>query len=296
MSEFGMTTADRASIVPKRSLTQGFMRPWFLWIAVGFLVGPTFAQLARELWSTEPGGHGPIVFATGLWLLARARHDVAALARPGLTWLAAIVLTVALLGYVVGRITGLLEIESYSAYGALLAIAYYHIGSAAMRKLWFPLVYIAFMLPTPETLILPLSQVLKLGISSSAVWLLAALDYPVGKGGVVIFVGQYELLIAQACSGLNSLIGLGAIGLLYAYIRYDGSWSRSLPLLVLIPPIALIANFIRVVILILVTYYFGNRVADTYIHNAAGIVLFSVAVAMMLTADRLIEHVRAMRQ
>lgn len=268
---------------------------WLLWIGAAALALPTLLTLAREYWSIETGGHGPIVLATGIWLIVRARHDVVAAARPGHSTLAGLGLGACLLGYVFSRMTGWLGVECMCVYGAFIAIFYYHAGARALRLLWFPLVYFVFMFPQPETLILPLSHVLKLGLTSSAVSLLSSLGYQVGQGGVVIYIDQYELLVATACSGLNSLIGLGAIGVFYAYIRYDGNWRASWPLLVLIAPIAIVANFIRVLVLILVTHYFGDHVAQVYVHDIAGVMLFSLAVAMMMGAAAGIDWVRERR-
>lgn len=270
-----------------------FTSAWFLWLGVAALALPTILRLAREYWSLEQGGHGPIVLATGAWLIVRTRHRVEAVAQPGSATITALLLVPALLAYVFARIIGMLEIESVALYGICVTLLYYHAGARAVRLLWFPLVYLLFLLPQPETLILPLSHVLKLGLSTAAVWLLAQFGYPVGHGGVVIYVAQYELLVATACSGLNSLIGLGAIGVFYTYLRFDGDWRASWPLLLAIAPIAIIANFVRVVVLILVTYHFGNEIASIYVHDIAGIMLFVLAVLMLLGVDHLVERLRA---
>lgn len=269
------------------------LRSWMLWLGAAALAVPTIVRLAQGYWSDETGGHGPIVLATGIWLFVRARHDVAAVARPGVAWLAWFVFWGSLLGYLLARNTGMLGVECLGVYGMFLAVFYYHAGYPGVRLLWFPLIYLLFMFPQPETLILPLSQVLKLGLSGAAVSVLSAFGYAVGNGGVVIYVDQYELLVASACSGLNSMIGLSAICVFYAYIRYGGDWRASLPLLVTVLPIALFANFVRVLVLILVTHYFGIRVAEAYIHDIAGIMLFALAVAMMLGVDTLLEWRRA---
>lgn len=290
--------AAHAPAVPPVSLADArriLARAWFLWLGVAFFALPTLVTLAREYWSIETGGHGPIVLATGIWLLVRQRHAVAVVAEPGDPRLTTLLLAPALIGYVFARITGMLGIECMGVYVAFAAIFYHHAGWRALRLLWFPLVYLLFMFPQPETLILPFSHLLKLGLSGAAVSLLSWLGYPVGHGGVVIYVDRYELLMATACSGLNSLIGLGAIGIFYAYMRYDGNWRASLPLLLSLAPIAVFANFVRVLLLILVTWYCGERVAQVYVHDIAGILLFMLAVALLLLTDAIIGHVRRRR-
>lgn len=266
----------------------GFRGYWFLWLGGAILALPTLIALAQQYWAYEQGAHGPIVLATGIWLIARRRSDIAALARPGSGRLATLVIVPSLIAYILARNTGMLGIECLAVYAVFLGIVYYHVGFAALRPLCFPLIYFLFMFPEPEVITLPLSRALKLLISTGAVDALSVLGYQVARGGVVMYVDQYELLVATACSGLNSLIGLSAIGTFYAYIRHDGRWRASLPLLLVIPFIAIAANFVRVVVLMLITHYFGASVGEGFVHDFAGIFMFMVAVTLMLGVDGLI--------
>jgi exosortase len=245
-------------------------------------------ELASQYWSDDEGSHGPIVFVTGIWLVVRARHRIRAVAAPGRSPIALMAFAGSLLGYIFAHMTGMLGPQALCVYVALLSAFYRYAGWRAVRLLRFPLVYFLFMLPQPETLILPITHALKLGLSTAAVWLLSHLGYAVGHGGVVLYIDQYELLVATACSGMNSLIGLGAIGVFYAYLRYEGNWRAAMPLLLAIAPIALLANFLRVLILILVTHHFGEQVAQRYVHDSAALIMFTLAVLMLVGTDKLL--------
>jgi exosortase len=120
------------------------------------------------------------------------------------------------------------------------------------------------------------------------VGLLSALGYPVATSGVSIYIGQFELLIAAACAGLNSLISLTAIGSFYVYLRHNASWRYTLILVLAIFPIAVFANFIRVLMLVLLTYYGGEAVAQGFLHEFAGLFMFVVAVLMIFLIDRIV--------
>lgn len=269
------------------------LRPaWFFWLALGIFVIPTIIDLARGAWTEEQTAHGPLIFASGLWLIAKQRQAVAEAARPGSLTVAMAVVVPALFLFTAARILGWLGVECLSAYAACIAIFYYHAGSAALRVLWFPLIYMIFMFPQLDTVILPLSRILKIFISTGAVDILAHLGYQVARGGVVIYVDQYELLVATACSGLNSLLTLSAIGVFYTYVCYGGRWSETWPLLLLIFPIAVAANFTRVVMLILVTHYFGDAVGQGFVHDFAAIFMFVVALSALLGVDGLIRAFR----
>ncbi len=106
--------------------------------------------------------------------------------------------------------------------------------------------------------------------------------------GVILSVGQYQLLVADACAGLNSMFTLEALGLLYMNLMKYASLTRNVLLAALIIPISFAANIIRVMILVLVTYHFGDEAGQGFVHNFAGMVLFMVGLALMLGCDKLL--------
>jgi exosortase len=158
-----------------------------------------------------------------------------------------------------------------------------------MRKLWFPLVYLLFVFPPPDTLVALFTQPLKIWISKAAVNFLYLFGYPIAGAGVTIQVGQYQLLVAAACSGINSLISLSAISLFYVYMRHQMNWRYAALLMLAIVPVAIFANFIRVLILILLTYHFGDAVAQGFFHNFAGMTMFVTALLTIFGIDLLAE-------
>src|SRR5205814_10284431 len=180
-------------------------------IGIAALLVPTMIQVAKVSWSTDQGGHGPIVLATGLWLLWRELSTGKPEIRPGklLPGLAMLVLPIAI--FVLARITGVLEVEAFAMYAVLIVGTYILLGSVVLRTIWFPLVYLAFTLPPPDTVVAAVTQPIKIAISQGAVTLLHAAGYPVAGSGVTIQIGQYQLLVAAACAGLNSIVTLGAL-------------------------------------------------------------------------------------
>ena len=172
-------------------------------------------------------------------------------------------------------------------YATLLTGAYYLIGARSMRLMWFPILYMLFIFPPPDTVVSMITQPLKIGISQGAIDLLYLAGYPIAGSGVMISIGQYDLLIAQACAGLNSLIILSAIGLFYIYVRHNANWRYALLLMFAILPVAVFANFIRVIGLILITYHLGDAAAQGFLHNFSGITLFLFSVLGIFGVDAL---------
>ena len=257
------------------------------------LAVPTLLFVAQESWSTEQGAHGPIVMSTGAWLFWRLWPDARAVARRpslGRVW---ILLAVALPLYLFARVTQVVELEGYLMYATLIIALYSIVGAEALKRLWFPLLYLAFMFPPPESLVAAATTPMKLELSRAAVALLDAFGYPIGSRGVMIYIGQYELLVAAACSGLNSIISLSAISLFYIYVRHQADWRYAALLALLVVPVALAANFVRVVVLILLTYHAGEAAAQGFLHNSAGIVLFAVALLFIFALDEALQRLWA---
>ena len=94
---------------------------------------------------------------------------------------------------------------------------------------------------------------------------LKAVGLPVARQGVIIFVAQYELLVEDACSGMNSLMGLTAVSLLYGYFARGASIANSIFMVCLAIPVAMAANVVRVALLVLVTYTFGDAVEQSFL-------------------------------
>lgn len=249
------------------------------------LTVPTLGYIIDASWSTEAGGHGPIVLVTGLWLIWRNWDDVSTVRSPPslarmLAWFVPLLCLT-----VLAKITQIIEIEGYVVYGVVLAVLYGALGGRAMKVLAFPLLYIAFIIPPPDTLVAALTNPLKTMISEYSVRLLYALGYPIGGQGVTIQIGQYQLLVAQACSGLNSIVSLSAITSFYVYLQRGVRPAYSLFLLMMILPVAIFANFIRVLILILLTYYAGESAAQGFLHNFAGLTMFVTALLTIFAID-----------
>ncbi|SIN60404.1 exosortase [Parasphingorhabdus marina DSM 22363] len=260
-------------------------------IGIIAVIVPTMMFVGRESWSQETGAHGPIVLFTGLWLLRRRWLAVRSEMEPAPTLPVALLTAIILPLYLFSRVTQIVEIEGYLMYALVLICLYSVVGFKAMKLMWFPLFYMLFVFPPPDTLIALITQPLKIFISQAAIGFLHLLGYPIGGAGVMIQIGQYQLLVAAACSGLNSLVSLSAISLFYIYIRHQANWRYALLLGFMIIPVAVIANFIRVLILILLTYHLGEAAAQSFLHDFAGITMFLAAVLTIFAIDSILEPI-----
>ncbi len=274
--------------VPKndRLTGSGVSDATFLMVALAVLAIPTGMTLFRETWSTESGAQGPLVLSTGVWLLWRLMPDFNAAAKPGNPFILAAGLLLSLGFYVFGRAFDFLTLEAAGVYGAAVAMFYARLGDRVMIRNWFPFLYLAFVIPPPAYLIIKFTAPLKQFVSTIATDILAGVGLPVAREGVTIFVAQYQLLVEDACSGMNSIMGIIAITLLYTYLSRGSSWRYSLLLTACAVPIAVVANVLRIMVLILLTYFFGDNVAQGFLHYTAGFILFGLSLMLVFTLDK----------
>ncbi len=249
---------------------------------------PVYWWAAGGIWQSDEQAHGALVLLVMLWLFWGLRHQIAALpAQPAPAW-GWPLFAVGLLVYFVGRVfsISILEFGSqpFIAAGILLLLK----GRAAIRIAWFPLLYFVFMIPLPGILVDALTAPLKQWISAIVVAVLYDVGYPISRSGVILSIGQYQMLVADACSGLHSMYSLSALGTLFMYIMQRKSVLHNAIVLLSILPIAFGANVVRVMVLVLITYHFGDAAGQGFLHGAAGMVLMLVALVGLFLLDALL--------
>lgn len=257
-------------------------------LALGFaaLAIPTCISLGDQVWSHEAGAHGPIILFTGAWLLWRQLPSFRDGAKPGAWWITAPILLASFALYIFGRAYDFISLETVGLYGVGIGILHALVGLRPLVRNWFPLFYLAFTVPPPQWLLDRITAPLKQFVSYAATEPLSALGIPLAREGVTIFVAQYQLLVEDACSGMNSLVGLIAISLLYIYLMRGSSWIYSLFLTAMVIPIAIVANIVRIIILILLTFFFGDATAQGFMHFTAGLILFGTSLLLVFAIDK----------
>jgi exosortase B len=262
-------------------------------VVLGLLIlfVPTLTGLLGGLWATDEQAHGPIVLSIACWLMYRKWPDMMEAARYSRPSRAGWVpFAFGLLLYVVGRSQGILLFEVGSAIWLIVGLGLVLFGTGAVRRQWFPLFFMLFMLPLPGQLVDALTMPMKMAVSYIAENILFSIGYPIARTGVVLQIGQYKLLVADACAGLHTLFTLEALGLLYLNLVRHESLVRNVTLAVFVVPISFTANVIRVMVLTLITYHFGDAAGQGFLHGFAGMVLFLSALLLIIGADSLLQY------
>ncbi|WP_290970880.1 exosortase B [Herbaspirillum sp.] len=288
-----MPLADQPGAAPQAGrATAGGQRvllPWLLVLGgVLVLYMPSAIDLLRGPWGSERNAHGPIVLVVSAGFfylrirqllragqLQRAPNPVAGIA----------VLLAGLFLFVLGRSQAILLFEVGSLIPVLAATVIFFYGWQTCRRMWFAFFFMLFMIPLPTTFVDTVTLPMKIAVSAVTQAILHGLGYPVARDGVILVIGQYQLLVADACAGLNSLFTLEALGLLYMNLVRHRSVLRNTILAMLIVPISFASNTVRVTVLALVTYYLGDAAGQGFLHGFAGMLLFLTALGLIMTID-----------
>lgn len=250
---------------------------------------PTFYKLFAYGWKNADYSHGPLILAVFIWLLWKKRNVFAMQGSDAPQWGYLALFIVGLTLFAFGVTTRVMMFEAGALLPVLLGATGFLYGSKAFRMLLFPVTYLIFLVPPPLFLIDYITSPLKKLVSAVSVPVLSLLGYPASRNGVSLFVGDYSIIIGDACSGMRSLVSLLAIGALYVWPR-KLSPARKTALLLTILPIAIAANIARLVLLALITYHIGDSAGQRFFHDYSGFFLFCFSLVALVVVDAVLSR------
>ncbi len=273
---------------PVRSMPQDLIR----WLPVFFgfiaMYAPVYFHAAKNFWSGDSDTHAPVVLAVCGWILWTNRSLLLQSDdRPSPVW-GGLFFAFGAIVYVMGVAANVEIFKLGSVVPVLAGLVVGLVGFPVARKLWIVFLFLLFTVPLPGFILEGLTSSLKEGISVAVEQVLYRLGYPIARSGVTLSIGNYQLLVADACSGERSLYSLTALGLLYIYLMKHGNWVRSVLLMASVLPITFLANSLRVMALVLITYHLGDAAGQGFLHEFAGMVLFAVAMGLFFLMDTLL--------
>lgn len=255
--------------------------------AAAALYLPIFADFAKGPWREDENAHALIILAiAGGAAYARLSSEAFPAGRRRSEIIAGGgALAIGLALAVVGRASETVLFQSASlgpvAAGTIVCLS----GWRGLRRLWFPVALTFYLIIWPGWAIDALTAPLKTFVSEVVSEGLYAAGFPVAHAGAVISAGPYQLLVADACSGLNSLVALTAVGAVYLYAVKHGDWRVNALVIAALVPIAVAANILRVATLVLVTHNLGYDAGQGFLHDGAGLLMFAAALALVFAVD-----------
>jgi exosortase A len=256
-----------------------------LWCAVVFPVVP---EMVHDWSSHSDNGHGFLVPLITLYLIWQKRGTLSKL-NIGTARLGGVLLAASLLLFVVSYAGGTAFPARIALVLSIVGLVWYCLGNEFIQQLKFPLLYLLFMIPVPYSLISLVSVPLQLIATTISAGFISFCSIPVLQEGNMLYFANTQLEVAEACSGIRSIMALGMLSTLFAYLSSAGLGIRLLFVLSAIP-IALLGNLIRISGTGVLAHYFGSKVASGFLHELSGMVVFVFGLIVLFMLFSLMER------
>ena len=278
------------------------------WASFGLLLLANYFPVLKwmvERWD-EPGSymsHGWLIAPISAFLLWQRRRVLAALPRGPSQAKAAglIVMAVSLLFHLVAGMADVASLSGLTMVGVVLGFVLLCEGAPAARAAWFPILFLALMVPPPEFIIDKLNFSLKLMAADMATGMLNIAGLPAIRQGSYMVFGDEKLAVGDVCSGLRSLLALIDLGVLYAYIVRERGLARSAAVLAMAVPAALVGNGVRIFLVSCLVLAWGQAtvfkplVGTWDLHLFTGAIIFIAAFGCLYLSVWAVERLRPAR-
>jgi exosortase len=251
---------------------------------VTLLFSSTFSWLAYNWLNNSYYSHGFLVPLVSGFFLWRRREAFAPDSRkPSSAGL--LVLGVSLVVFLVAQVWQAYHLSALAFILLLSGLSLYFLGEKSTRRIAFPLGFLLFMIPVP--FINRLSPALESFTATVSTSIVGLLSIPAVNQGSRIQLQDSSFVVGAACSGLNSMVALATLVVIFVFI-VEGSYRAKIVLLAMAVPIALVANIFRVSSLLAIAHVFGAEVGMRYFHDYSSPVLFLLAFALLILVSRLV--------
>lgn len=256
---------------------------------LGLLYHSVIPPMINDWRIDENYSHGFLVPVVAGWFLWRERKRLldAPLAP---SWLGLPVIMLGLAQLVLGSVAVELFTMRSSLVTLAIGLVLYFLGSKALRIAFFPLAYLLFMVPLPATVYNSIAFPLKLLVTDVSVVILKLLNIAVLQEGNILNFPEVTLEVADACSGMRSLVSLGALGTAYAFMLPLRTVSRAALMLATVP-IAMAANILRVIGTGLLSHYWSPQAAMGFFHEFAGLAVFIIAMLLIMGLGNMLRRI-----
>jgi exosortase len=258
--------------------------------AVGWLYSGTLPALVRQWAHDGDYSHGFFVVPLAAFFVWERRDALRRAARrPSSAGL--VVLAGSLLCFIAGQLGAELFLSRVSLIGVLAGLVLFVAGTHHLRILAFPLAFLVLMVPLPEIIFNRITFPLQMVASRLGETAIAASGIPVLREGNILVLPGRTLEVAEACSGIRSLMTLIMLAIVVGYFS-ERRTSMRVAIVLAAVPIAVLANAIRVAGTGLMSHWVGPAAADGFFHGFSGWIVFVVALAGLLAFHRGLELAR----
>lgn len=245
----------------------------------GLVFAPALRVLADQCQEDSNNSHIAFVPFISAYLIWQARSKLAALPESS-SGRGLAVLLVGLSLYLLGQIGQMQVVSNLAIALSAVGLIWYNLGDAKARSIAFPLFFLLFVVPMPNALVTLVSFPLQLFATAVSANAMDAIGIPVLREGNMLYFAHTQLEVAEACSGIRSMMAFLMLGALFAYLT-RGRAGRRLLLVALAVPLAVVMNILRVTGTGILAYAYDDRIARGFLHEFSGLVVFAAGFCVM---------------
>lgn len=267
---------------------------YLIWILAAAIYTPSFIELYSVKWEALDYTHAYFILPISLFLTWSKRNEIRKLlqdAKPESSLAGLAILSIGILMFIFGWRQTYSVISTLSVIPVLVGLISFLYGKKVVKLLWFPIAYLLLLVPPPLAVLDSITLPMRYAISNATEVVLRLVGYPISREGLLLTIGYNDIFMGQPCSGFRSLITLLSLGIVYVYLS-KSSTPKKICLTAFIFPLAMFGNLFRVIILCLITFYFGEEAGQGFFHNFSGIVMFIITILGLIGLESLLNKIK----
>ena len=281
----------------QKNQVSAFKPDWTTYLLVLLFIGlylQVIIGLVGDWWVDSNYSHGFLVPLVSAYLIWRKKDKLKSLERKK-SYSGFLILLLGLGIYIAGTAGAEYFSARFSLVIVLFGLVYYLNGKEWAKELLFPIAFLTFMIPIPNVIYYSIAFPMQMLSSKLTQSVLHFIGLPSVRQGNIILLPNYSMEVAEACSGLRSLVSLLALGAFFAYITFpkdtnsDKSNLKRSILFLSVFPIAIGANIFRILITAIGAYMISPKLAEDFLHKLSGLIVFLISVFSLFIFSQIIK-------
>lgn len=255
---------------------------------------PIYPSLVSVWLNHSDNSHGILVPIVSVYFIWMQKEKLRAIQWSNWNW-GGVVLASSMGFYLLSYAGGIEVVARSMIVFSLIGLVLFILGKAAFSALAFPLGFLIFMVPVPDSILSLVSFPLQLFATKISTFLIQGVGIAAYREGNMLYFAQTQLEVAEACSGIRSIMSFGMLSFIFAYMMNKIWWKRVF-LIVSTIPLALFANIVRVTGTGILAHFYGDEVARGFLHEFSGLAVFAFGFVLLIGEFLLLNKVSARRQ
>jgi exosortase len=252
---------------------------------------PVYPSLTEEWFGHSDNSHALLVPFIAAFFVWRKRHELYSAKVRASPW-GALILSLSLMVYLLSYAGGLAFPARVAMVSSLFGLVWFCLGGGFIRILAFPILFLLFMVPVPYSLMNLVSMPLQLTATRVSAALIQHCSIPVFREGNMLFFAHTQLEVAEACSGIRSIMSLMMLGFVFSNLSGNAWWKKATFVAMAIP-IAMLGNIARITGTGMLAHFYGEKFARGFLHEFSGMVVFAFGFIFLMVVYTLINRTAA---